>query len=76
MHPQIRRSEPGACPICGMALEALQPTPQGGPSPELGDMTGRFWMGTALALPLLLLEMGAHAPALELHRYISPLASI
>jgi len=21
MHPEIRRPEPGACPICGMALE-------------------------------------------------------
>ena len=76
MHPQIRRSEPGACPICGMALEPLQPTAEGGPSPELRDMTRRFWIGTALSLPLLLLEMGAHAPALELHRYISPLASV
>ena len=23
MHPQIRRSGPGACPICGMALEPV-----------------------------------------------------
>jgi len=26
MHPQIRRNEPGACPICGMALDPLTPT--------------------------------------------------
>ena len=76
MHPQIRRSEPGACPICGMALEPLQPTIEGGASPELRDMTRRFWIGTALAMPLLLLEMGAHAPAFELHRYVSALASV
>lgn len=25
MHPEIRRSEPGNCPICGMSLEALIP---------------------------------------------------
>ena len=39
-------------------------------------MTRRFWIGTALALPLLVLEMGTHAPALELHHYISPLVSV
>ena len=26
MHPEIRRDEPGSCPICGMALEPLAPT--------------------------------------------------
>jgi Cu+-exporting ATPase len=26
MHPQIRQSGPGSCPICGMALEPLVPT--------------------------------------------------
>ncbi|MGH7105136.1 MAG: heavy metal-binding domain-containing protein, partial [Acetobacteraceae bacterium] len=44
MHPQIRRSEPGSCPICGMALEPLQPAAGSGPSPELRDMTRRFWI--------------------------------
>jgi len=26
MHPEIRRPGPGACPICGMALEPLAPS--------------------------------------------------
>src|SRR5262249_44687468 len=26
MHPQILRSEPGFCPVCGMALEPMVPT--------------------------------------------------
>jgi P-type Cu+ transporter len=77
MHPQIRRREPGICPICGMALEPLQPTAnEGGPSPELRDMTRRFWIGAALALPLLLLEMGAHIAMPNPQRLISPLASL
>jgi Cu+-exporting ATPase len=76
MHPQIRRNAPDACPICGMALEPLQPTPEGGPSPELEDMTRRFWIGAALALPTLILEMGSHLPALNLHHYVPPLVSM
>lgn len=60
MHPQIRRPEPGSCPICGMALEPEIATADQGPSPELIDMTRRFRIGLALALPVFLLEMGSH----------------
>jgi Cu+-exporting ATPase len=105
MHPQIRQSKPGPCPICGMALElvidasamtagraaeyfcpmdpdilqdhpgacpkcgmALQPRPLGlaadtdEPNPELTDMTWRFWLSTALALPMLVLAMSDMLP--------------
>jgi Cu+-exporting ATPase len=72
MHPQIRRSEPGSCPICGMALEPVTASGEEGPSPELIDMTRRFWIGAALAVPMVLLEMGAHFPGLNLHHYVSP----
>lgn len=66
MHPEIRREGPGACPICGMALEPLVATAGTGPSPELVDMTRRFWIGLVLALPVFLLEMGSHLiPALH-----------
>jgi P-type Cu+ transporter len=76
MHPQIRRPAPGSCPICGMALEPLQPSVESGPSPELKDMTRRFWIGAALAFPLLLLEMGAHLSMANPQRLLSPLASL
>jgi P-type Cu+ transporter len=76
MHPQIRRNAPGSCPICGMALEPMQPSLEGGASHELRDMTRRFRIGAALALPLLILEMGAHVPVLNLHQYVSPLAAL
>ena len=55
MHPEIVRSEPGSCPICGMALE-----PRNAPTEdnaELTDMTRRFWMSTALALPVFVMAM-------------------
>jgi len=60
MHPEIRQVGPGNCPICGMALEPETVTADTGPNPELVDMTRRFWIGTALALPVLVLEMGGH----------------
>ena len=60
MHPEIRRPGPGSCPICGMALEPEVVTAQSGPNPELLDMTRRFWIGAALTLPVVVLEMGAH----------------
>ncbi len=75
MHPQIRRSEPGSCPLCGMALEPVQPAAAAEPNPELRDMRRRFWVGAALAVPLLLLEMGGDIPALNPNHYISALAS-
>jgi Cu+-exporting ATPase len=60
MHPQIRRNAPGACPICGMALEPVTVTADSGPNPELADMTRRFWIGLVLAAPVFVLEMGGH----------------
>ncbi|ECE7333187.1 YHS domain-containing protein, partial [Salmonella enterica subsp. enterica] len=66
MHPEIRRSGPGSCPVCGMALEPLVATASTGPSDELRDMTRRFWLGLLLAFPVLILEMGSHLfPALR-----------
>ncbi len=62
MHPEIVRSEPGACPICGMALEPRTITAAEEPNPELADMTRRFWIGTALAAPLVLAAMAEMIP--------------
>jgi Cu+-exporting ATPase len=72
MHPQIRQVGPGSCPICGMALEPLEPTAETGPNPELADMTRRLWIGIALAIPVVVLEMGGHL--LNLH-FVSPAMS-
>jgi Cu+-exporting ATPase len=60
MHPQVRQMGPGNCPICGMALEPVLATAETGESPELRDMTKRFWIGTALTVPVFALEMGGH----------------
>jgi P-type Cu+ transporter len=68
MHPQIRQDHPGACPICGMALEPEVATAATGPSAELVDMTRRFWVALALSIPVFALEMGGHL--VDLHRFV------
>ncbi|VVE02997.1 copper-translocating P-type ATPase [Pandoraea horticolens] len=69
MHPQVRQMGPGNCPICGMALEPVLATAVTGESPELRDMTRRFWIGTALTLPVFALEMGGHL--FNIHHFIA-----
>jgi P-type Cu+ transporter len=58
MHPEIIRSTPGSCPICGMALEPRTPGPAEGENRELRDMTKRFWFSAAVTAPLLVAVMG------------------
>ncbi|MCP4314750.1 MAG: copper-translocating P-type ATPase [Hyphomicrobiales bacterium] len=57
MHPEIIRNEPGACPICGMALEPIG-APQEGPNEELIDFSRRLKVSLICAVPLLVLTMG------------------
>lgn len=73
MHPEVRQSGPGSCPICGMALEPEMLTGAEGQNPELHDMRKRFWIALVLTLPIFVLEMGAHI--LDIHRYISGTSS-
>ena len=72
MHPEIRETAPGNCPICGMALEPLTAVVSNEPSPELEDMSRRFWIGLVLTVPLVVLEMGRHLPGLHLGQLMSP----
>ena len=72
MHPEIVRDRPGSCPICGMALEPRTVTATEDNS-ELRDMTRRFWVSVALAIPLLVIAMGDMF-GLHLDRLISPRA--
>jgi len=60
MHPQIRQVGPGACPICGMALEPETVSADSGPNPELADMTHRFWIALIITVPVVAIEMGGH----------------
>jgi P-type Cu+ transporter len=73
MHPQVRQAGPGNCPICGMTLEPVVATAAEGDSPELRDMSRRFWIGLALTAPVFTLEMGGHL--VNLHHLIAPQVS-
>ena len=75
MHPEIVRNGPGACPICGMALEPRTPTATAIENPELADMTRRFWVGVVLTLPLLVLAMGPHLFGFPSHAVVAPRVS-
>ena len=57
MHPEVMRDQPGACPICGMALEPMLATAEEAEDPELADMTRRFRVGLILTVPLALIAM-------------------
>jgi Cu+-exporting ATPase len=72
MHPEIVQDHPGACPKCGMALDARTITLTKERSPELEDMTRRFWVGAALSIPVLLAAMSDMLPGQPLHRMFSP----
>lgn len=65
MHPEVRQDHPGECPICGMALEPAAPEPAGEEPTELSAMTRRFLVGLPLAIPVFLLAMAEHIPALR-----------
>jgi Cu+-exporting ATPase len=56
MHPEVVRDEPGDCPKCGMALEARTVAAKE-ENPELDDMSRRFWIGLALAVPVFVMAM-------------------
>jgi Cu+-exporting ATPase len=78
MHPDIVKDAPGACPLCGMALEPAMPA-TAADNPELRDMTRRFWGALALSAPLVGLAMGEHFADLGTHVAVWPqsiLASI
>lgn len=64
MHPEVRKVSPGSCPICGMALEAVDVT-LAGENPELHEMERRLWLAAALTAPILLLAMGPMIPGLR-----------
>ncbi|HKO68498.1 MAG TPA: heavy metal translocating P-type ATPase, partial [Burkholderiaceae bacterium] len=60
MHPEIRRDQPGNCPICGMALEPLMPSLDEEENPELRDFSRRLWSTLPLTVAVTVLAMFGH----------------
>ncbi len=72
MCPEVRESEPGPCPSCGMALEPeFDPSAAPVENAELREMQRRFAVAALLSLPLLLLAM---APMLGIKHPLSSLS--
>jgi Cu+-exporting ATPase len=71
MHPEIVRPGPGACPICGMALEPRTAIAAEEENPELVSMSRRFWVSLALTIPVLILGMSDLIPGQPIQRFLS-----
>ncbi len=67
MHAQIVRDGPGACPICGMALEPRTVTADEEPNSELVDMRRRFLVSIGPAAIVFLMGMSELLPGMPLH---------
>ncbi len=62
MCPEVENDGPGTCPSCGMALEAANPAEETGPSPELADMSRRFWVSLPFTLAVFVIAMSDLLP--------------
>jgi Cu+-exporting ATPase len=71
MHPEVRRPGPGACPICGMALEPTAVSPGAEQNPELVDMKRRFYISLVLTIPVFAAAMGEMIPGQPL-QHLAP----
>ena len=60
MHPEIRQSQPGNCPKCGMTLEPVLPALDDEENPELVDFKRRFWWTLPLTVVVTVLAMFGH----------------
>jgi Cu+-exporting ATPase len=66
MDPEVLETKPGACRICGMALEPKVVSLEDERNPELEDMTRRFWICLGPSLLVMLLAMADMVPGLSL----------
>jgi P-type Cu+ transporter len=66
MDPEVLETKPGACRICGMALEPKVVSLEDEGNPELEDMTRRFWICLGPSILVMLLAMVDMVPGLSL----------
>ena len=66
MDPEVLETQPGACRICGMALEPKVVSLDDERNPELEDMSRRFWMCLGPSVLVMLLAMVDMVPGLSL----------
>lgn len=77
MHPEVRQTKPGSCPLCGMGLELESAAMAGDePNPELVDFSIRFWVGAALTIPLLILTMSPFIGITQIREFLGETTSL
>jgi P-type Cu+ transporter len=67
MDPEVLETQPGACRICGMALEPKVVSAEDVDNPELNDMSHRFWICLGPAVLVMLIAMSDMIPGMPLH---------
>jgi len=72
MHPEIVQDHPGNCPKCAMALEPRTVATEEEENAELRDMSRRFWISAALAIPVFFSAMAAEFWPEGMAELISP----
>src|SRR5947207_6339240 len=67
MHPEIEQDHPGACPKCGMTLEA-RTVGAWDEEEQRGVrlLSRKFWIALVLTVPVLIIAMGHAIPGLEI----------
>ncbi len=76
MHPLHVQIGPGPCPLCGMDLEPKEiNASEEESSPELTEMTQRFFIALLLSLPTVVLSMSDMIPCQPLRSCLPPLWS-
>jgi Cu+-exporting ATPase len=75
MHAQIVREVPGACPICGMALEPRNVTAEEAPNTELIEMRRRLFLTIGPASLVFLMGMSDLLPGMPLHHVLDARAA-
>jgi Cu+-exporting ATPase len=67
MDPEVLETQPGACRICGMALEPKVVSAEDVGNPELEDMSRRFWICLGPAVLVMVIAMSDMIPGMPLH---------
>ena len=71
MDPEVLETRPGACRICGMALEPKVVSLEDERNPEFEDMSRRFWICLGPSLLVMLLAMADMIPGLSLPEFFA-----
>lgn len=70
MDPGVVETKPGACRICGMALEPKFVSVEDGGNPEFEDMSRRFWICLAPTAVVMLLAMSDMLAGMPLQQWV------